>query len=579
MNKLLRDPSYKNNEGFNSLDLSSDLKFSSTVAHVMPVMWDFLQPGDTVRLRSRLRTRTLPLISAAFGDIEEHVRYFFVPMSQIYKPYEQLYNGIQDFGSDFYKTIIESPSRLTDLLPSITLADIRTFLLAVIDDSTSEHLNSKDDKLFDALRLLECLGVPVQTIFTPAFNTQTSWSAHRINLLPLLAYHKIWFDYMRDSDRIPNDPSYYNADSWCDVNIRPSDGSFGYAFLWKLFTLHCCPVSKDTVNNVFVSPLFGENGVGGDKLHTLTNAVNNWLTSVTPAPRGVDGLGNRTNPTTIAPTPSQSPSVNQITVATLRSSFAVNKLLEITRRAKKHYDAQILAHFGVDVPMGVNGEAIEIGHHKQELVIGDVISTADTALTGNTGAMLGEVGGKGYGNDVSDKFKFKASTHGVLMAVYYARPRFVYQQTGLDKKLLYARISDIPRPEYDDLGQQPVFRFNRQIMPTASENSVIDNWEYRFSEVKSQMSRAILGLSRSLKSWCISRSPLYAVADAFYCTPKDANQIFEIPYNVQIPTADTNVNALVAANALAFDTDTMIHQLSIEYIKASKLSTYGITSL
>lgn len=101
MNKLLNDPTYRSNTGYSGNDLSHTVDFSSTVGQLLPLSWDILQPGDKVSIQTRLKTRTQPLISAAFGEIEEHVRTFFVPFSQIYKPYEQLFNGIQDYGSDF----------------------------------------------------------------------------------------------------------------------------------------------------------------------------------------------------------------------------------------------------------------------------------------------------------------------------------------------------------------------------------------------------------------------------------------------------------------------------------------------
>lgn len=573
MNKLLTNPTFKSNTGYSGNDLSHTIDFSSTVGHVLPVSWDILQPGDKVSIQARLKTRTQPLISSAFGEIEEHVRTFFVPFSQIYKPYEQLFNGIQDYGSDFYNAVIVN-NRLSDILPIVSLGQIFNFLKDRVPGADGEDATS----FFDPCRLLECIGVPIQHMLEYlGINSDTSWMQHSVNLLPLLAYKKIWYDYFRDTDRVVNDPTAYNFDSWVDSSTH----TISEERLIKLFTIGYVPCRKDTTNNLFVSPLFGESGVGGDGLRTLTNAVNNWLTSLVPEPVGTNTQANFDNPTSVRIANSGLANVN---IASLRSSFAVNKLLEITRRAHKHYDAQILAHFGVSVPMGVSGEAMEVGHHSQDIVIGDVIATADTSLgsgTSRTGAPLGEIGGKGYSHEVSNFDSFEAKTHGILMTVYYARPRYVYLQTGLDKKLAYTKISDIPREEYDDLGMQPKFVLNQYIDYTASRNSAITQWEYRYSEVKTAMSRAILGLSRGLKSWTISRYPFFVGALDFYVKPTDINQIMEVPYSANISRVVPNVTVqtMRLASISAFDTDPLINQLRLVYKKTSKLSTYGLQDI
>lgn len=575
MNKLLKNPSYRSNTGYSGNDLSHTIDFTSTVGQAVPVSWDILQPGDKIKQQVRLKTRTQPLVTAAFGEIEEHVRTFFVPFSQIYKPYEQLFNGIQDYGSDFYNAVIVN-NRLSDILPIVSLGQLYDYLLNILPDSTETPASL----FFDKFRLLEMIGLPMSKIAEDfAQGTDTTWRSHSVNLLPFMAYQKIWYDYFRDTDRIVNDPQAYNYDSWVDStnHVISSDR------LAKFLTLRYVPCKRDTTNNLFVSPVFGELGVGGDHLKILVNSVNNWLTSVIPQPVGSDGSLNDSNPTSIRPSGSipSSTLYNGLNVASLRSAFAVNKLLEITRRAHKHYDAQILAHFGVKVPMGINGESFEVGHHEQQLVIGDVISTADTSLNSNTGAMLGEIAGKGYSHEVSDFESFEASTHGILMTIYYSRPRYVYEQTGIDKKLAYTKISDFPREEYDDLGMQPKFLMNMKLSANAASNAAIEQYEYRYSEVKTAMSRAILGMARTLKGWVITREPVFVTAEDFYVKPSDINQILAIPYSDTLTTVVPNQSAqtLRLASLTAFNSDPFMNHLLLVYKKTSKLSTYGLMDI
>ena len=267
MKKILKNPSYKSNIGYNGLDLSNVLGFSSSVAHILPVEWDFLQPDDKVRVSCKMKTRTMPLISAAMATIEENVRWFFVPMSQIFKPFEQTYNGIQDYGSDYYASMLHS-NRISDILPEVPLTSLINFLEDAVSDNNPKLF-------FETSRLLECLGLPIQRICQLyAQKDGGNFGQHSVNVLPLLAYQKIWSDYMRDSDRYVNDPEYYNADSWVD-NLNHLN-MFDSTRLSKILKLQNCPVEKDICNNISVSPLFSEASVGGDNTVTL-RAVNDWL--------------------------------------------------------------------------------------------------------------------------------------------------------------------------------------------------------------------------------------------------------------------------------------------------------------
>lgn len=569
MNKILNDPTYRNNSGYNGNDMSSIQTFTSSVGHILPVTWDFLQPGDKIRVSDKIRTRTMPLVSAAFGEIEEHVRWFFVPMSQIYKPFGDLFHGIQDLPSDFYNTVITSQStRLSNRIPQVPLKLIINTLLGRLTNDPSMA-----PSFFRSCRLLEMMGVPLKQILTTDFLTDETlgWRMHGINLLPFMAYQKIWFDYFRDTDRYPNDPTYYNYDTFCDVNNQPEAQLQNR--IGKFLELQLCPMFKDSVNNLMVSPLFGESGVGGDSKTTL-NQVKNWLVSTTVRPVDTGVQQSYTVPTSV--TPNSTSPIGSLSTAALRSMFAVDKLLEITRRAKKHYDAQTLAHFGVVVPMGMDGECIEIGHHKSNIVIGDVLSTAATEE-----ASLGEIAGKGYNSDQSGSNQFEAKTHGVLMCVYYARPKVQYDQLGIDKKLLYSYVYDFPREEFENLGMQPVFKYNQILGVNETDNVVVQGWQYRYQEVKSQVSRALTGMSRTLASWNIIRDMNYKDPISFYCQPWQINDIMDVKYSELFtqPLTLTPAQRAAGENENMYDTDPLVHQLLIDYRKASKLSTYGIAQL
>lgn len=570
MNDILSNPTYKNKEGYNGLDLSNPFAFTCSVGHIVPFLWDFVQAGDKISMASYLRTRTTPLISAAMADVEENVRFFFVPLNQLYSAFKETFVGVNDFPSDLYsKNIIDG--NFPDYIPQIKLGTFAGLLTDIISES--------DDAEFSTVcRLAEALGIPVYKILQYWSQTNRTHLNHSINLLPFMAYQKIWFDHFRDTDRIPNDPSYYNFDSWFTSGNVQIPAEQLVERLRKFLTLRYCPVTKDAENNLSVSPLFG-----GTDINSLGNGVlqqvNQWLTSLgatSTADETQTGLES-THPTTTFASGNFPMSVNP---SNLRAVFATEKLLEIVRRSPKHFDAQMLAQMGVKIPKGLDGESVSFGHHTQPLIIGDVVATSDTYnAEEKTGAMLGEIGGKGYSADKSRAYEFTAPFHGIVMAVFYARPKYFYHPYGIDKKLAYTRVSDFPRLQYDDLGQQPVFVLNQNMQNAQTFNTQIQGWQYRYTEVKTSRPLAFGALARSLRNWVISRSGIYGQdANDYYVKGTDINQILETPYTDFIDDFGSDSN-IAEINHNLFDTDPLINQVHIDYRKASKISVYGLPKI
>ena len=104
--------------------------------------------------------------------------------------------------------------------------------------------------------------------------------------------------------------------------------------------------------------------------------------------------------------------------AAIRQMFANEKLAMITGRARKNYDSQILAHYGIKVPHDVKHELSLIGQDSYSLRIGEVTSLAST-----DDAPLGELAGKGWASSRENgnqprQHKFTAPVHGVVMTIF-----------------------------------------------------------------------------------------------------------------------------------------------------------------
>lgn len=212
----------------------------------------------------------------------------------------------------------------------------------------------------------------------------------------------------------------------------------------------------------------------------------------------------------------ESAGASVLNTANLRALFAQEKLLSITGRAKKNYDAQTLAHFGVKVPHDVKHEISCFGHDQSEINIGEVIATAGTEQTA-----LGEIAGKGYGRLQSKMHKFTAPCHGVVMAILSFVPDVNYQDTFGKYNVVTGR-NDLFVPEYDHLGMQPLFRYecepaaNTDETPGVQETDIM-GWQYRYEQWKRRYNRVSMAFDvdsqyevptlGSLSSWILSRVP------------------------------------------------------------------------
>ena len=589
MANLFSNPSHTAHIGYNGFDMDNVLKFTSTTGELLPVYYDILQPGDKVTCSTELRTRTMPLRTAAMAKITERVEWFFVPMRYIFSLFNDWYYGINDnHSSIFYSANFKSQ------LPYIPGSDFVGFVQSIFSSPVNDWMFSRSPEtgLYNkntSLRVMEMLGIPVGSIYN-----NTVGSA-MMSVCPLFAcaYQKIFYDYYRLTDRLQNNPAFYNLDAFysnpAGIDLSVTD----------LFTLRYRPRYRDFFTSLYTSPLMGNQSINSwshnnsSDILDLTNSFSQWLASglklqTSDSAGAVSSSSNKisvkdnVNPTQINSifpfdgVGTHSPVVyNNLSPTQIRTSFAVQKLLEITRRAGKHWDAQTLAHFGVKVPKNLAGEVVFLGKSTEsDIEIGDVISTADTD-NGDTGMPLGEIGGKGYNYGRPSTCKYEASEHGILMAIYSAEVCNDYSaQTQYDRLNTLIDRSSWPTPEFDNLGMQPLFLYQYKFIGNSSSWSPVMGWQYRWSEFKTKYNRVCGALSRSMSDWTtLQHFKLFTIgggmpAGDFYCSPFDLDTIMQKPYEFGY-----------ADNSSLFDSDPLIHMINFNVKKASKMSTYGLETL
>lgn len=450
----------KNKVSRNAFDLSYRNITSCCVGQLIPFFCKEVMPGDNVRLKTDWFTRTVPINTAAYTRIREHIDYFFVPFHLLWRFSEQAFTQLTDNYQHSYTDMPSAQSVLNGTsVPSFTLDDVDNFLKAFKAASTSQSSYIKDDGGNNAIvgtyRLLDSLGYGIKQ---NGSNVYMPYNAFR-----LLAYQKIYFDYYRFEQWEESNPNCFNVDYF-----TPSMGTLcfhNYSDKYSRlsitdpnlhntpFTLRYANYPKDLFMGLLPSPQYGGTSYAPIDFDSKFLRVSTVANTQPSESLGLDGdelttsNGHTFNLELSNSQPDNIPSLN---VLELRKAQAVQKWKEITNCHKKSYKAQIEAHYGVNVSEVASDMVTYLGGSDQTLDIGEVVNQS---LTNDEQATIhgkGISSGSGY-----IEYQVK-NYHGIIMGIYHAQPIADYSSDSVDAFNMKVDFSDYAIPEFDKLGMQPV---------------------------------------------------------------------------------------------------------------------------
>lgn len=504
-------------------DLLVDPKgFTCAPGMLCPIFADFASPGDKYYITHSLDfMRTAPLAAPAMCDVKVHYESYFVPIQMLYQPFEQSFFSLTDLQSNFYSTSALQNNNLP-------LFDYPDYVTKVRAEANTNNARQDAFRFADLLRLN-----PLN--FSPAFSTGTSpgqdgTCAYGPKFFPwqVLAYHCIWQYVYRLDDKISFSNSKFNWDAnysnTTGVQYSGDSGFFGiYQRPWEFdyyTSLYRSPiVSDNNLQSVMPDRHYSDLGISYTRPATYDNLtyapVNSAITQTVSSLISAD----ITDPDKISRTYS---------TAMIRQMFANEKLSMITGRTRKTYDSQVLAHFGIDVPHDPKHDIARIGHDVYDLRVGEVTSLAST-----NDAALGDLAGKGYassyrtdGHNMAQKHEFVAPCHGVIMTIFSVEPKKRYYG-GFARENAVTNTFDFPVPEFDRMGNQPVYRYeagninNDSNVGTVTSMTDIIGWNMRYHQWKKRpatctcafMAGNAVGGANNWQAYMISAFP-YAVVDA-----------------------------------------------------------------
>ena len=522
-NSIFARNAHRANLQRNAFDLSFTSKFTASVGMLLPCFCKEVNPNEHFRINPEMFLRTVPLNSAAFVRLKQYCEFYFVPTRLLWRSFPQFIAGT----SNQFSTAISDGSKFS----SVPTWDFNT-LLKLLTTSGTDACGYPFK--YGAVRLLDLLGYGVNVSNVDsliAANTAKPFS-FKVSPFRMLAYQKIYSDFYRNSLYESIDVENFNVDNTSSSSsIANQTASMMYLRYrdWKKDYFNA--VSPQFQGNEFMSASFtpflfpsaGQDVNANPTSWTYNNGNFQGGLSINQ-PSGSSSAG--------------------LTVANLRSAYALDKL----------YRLMVSAKDGVDAPDD-DWKSKFIGAIDSPVTIGDVTTTSDTYdETSNIGAIPGTLYGNGWSQS-KGTIDFTSKEHGIIMGIFSILPECDYQSDQINAFNTKLKREDFFVPEFADLGKQPTpiyqFKFNKD-----TDMSKVLGWNLRYSEYKTSLD-IVHGVfnsddkfqNQSYNAWVAPRNQTLAqysngaTVSFFKALPSVLNQVMVQQYDGTEQTDQFLVNA------------------------------------
>lgn len=617
-NSLFKYKDVHNSVHKSGFDLSFKNAFTAKTGEMLPIHWQFIYPNDHFDIGVQWFTRTQPVNTAAYTRIREYFDWFFVPMHLLWKSFDTVITQMTD--NPVQATSMTGNAQLSANIPYLSgLQYLRIMMSGIInsDSPTNQFGFSRADL---AQKLLEYLDYGNMSTSDTLFGTSLGSSSTNsytqralfqvaVNPFPLFAYHKIYQDYVRNSQWEKAKPYLWNADySAGGVLSVPASGDSYYNHE-TLVDMHYWNWNKDLFMGVLPSTQYGDVAAINVGAATGIDAPVSAKYSNSYYPLGIGQGLQRGLSTPYTVYGSDSPSTTQANIGTsiqkvnsatdtipqgsplvaqiqqsqasfnvlqLRMAECLQRWKEIAQSGSQDYRNQIKKHFGIDVPEGMSNMCEYLGGQAGSLDISEVLNN------NITGSEQANIAGKGTGSGQGQAFRRQFNDYGILMGIYHNVPLMDYVITGQKKEALYTQATDFAIPELDSIGMEavPMVTFQNSYLlgwPTSGSTLGVNSalgYAPRYWELKTNVDRihgaftttlldwvAPIG-QKFMKDWLVSvqsgSRDIVATYKMFKVNPSLLNTIFTVAADSKWDTDQFLINAQINIKAVRpFDYDGM----------------------
>lgn len=518
-----------NNEIFSSIpvdrvkksrfDLSHEVKTTTQMGKLTPILCKEVVPGDSVRLSTQGFIRTAPLVAPVYHRIDSYIHHFFVPTRII----------VVGHGEDnIWQKFITGGKEGTDttVMPFITMDDLFNPPLV---DTNAQYLAA-----FGPSSIWAYMGLPALTTIgypTLADIEGQALTLQKISILPFAALAQIAIDYFLDenyisaellaSTRTPSFPLHEGQytqglaqnkafiQNWVmglKVAATWIDGTYRRAYEKDYFT-SALPWAQR--GGEVLIPMEAE--VTYSPVSTVVGAVasaNNEYLGASPGafPKDLEGfdavsgalIGDRRIENIDSITNST------ITINDLRTAIVVQRWLENSARGGYKYNESTFVHFGVSIPDYRLDRAEYLGGGRSPVQIGEVTATATSVDAEDQTLPQGNMAGRGMSYQESNQFSYQCKEHGFIISIFSTIPRTGYYQ-GLGKMWTRETKEDYLWPEFANLGEQVVK--SDELYWDLSGTGLGDfGYQQRYAEYKYAMDTISGDFVDTLSFWTLART-------------------------------------------------------------------------
>lgn len=504
-----------NRSGF---DLSHENRGTAKVGILVPVMCREMEGHDSLSVNLGAQIQFAPFATDFYGRIKVYFESFFVPYRIIDGSYKDLYSyslsSMQGAGS--------SPSvgdgAFNNYFEGLRVYDLNPNSTTPSGDASNPHPKLDATMTADPSvglvgpgTLLDYLGVKCSKIVT---GSGAAKYLRLNNFHRLSAYHRIYEEYYMDA-RIQK-----------HAFARYRSGSLSNAQM-----LYTCPYRGTPYNSG--NKVFWEDGPLLDGVYMTglrsRNYAKDYFTTATPDPQfggeigfSVDGSGRAT--------------ISQVRVAN-----ALQQFVELHNKCGIHYDDLAFARTGIRPSDAAVDIPIYLGRQVYDVYNKSVFQTsfdANDQITSSTPNPFQTVGNK-YANGQAlgsgNLCNFTATEGGIFMVLMSVVPDASYG-TGSVRQWDYDNIFDLPTPQLEGIGDQPIYLgelLNSENMLIGGvqqfvthDRSRVFGYTQRFAEAKFMLdeTHGLLRDGMTLSAFALKRSFFRdpALGKAFLTVPTDA---------------------------------------------------------
>lgn len=488
-------------------DLSHEKRLSTRMGRLTPIFVSETLPDDTFKMNSEVMIRLAPLIAPIMHRVNVYVHFFFVPNRLLWKDWENfITNG---------RLGTETPP----VPPNVGMQSVLTRNANYLDIGSN----------------MDYLGFP-----NIPDASQASYAGRNVDLMPIAAFYKCWYDYYRDRNYVADD-SFLPLASGTTVDNNLIDTLFYPRFRdWqKDYFTSSLPWTQR--GNEVLMPLQGSGVVTYLPTSKLKITGGADVAGDTLVGRRV-GIGasgdmivgmanNSTGGQTGRVENIQSVSLtsSDVSINDLRRAVRLQEWMERNALAGSRYVESLWAHFGRKSSDGRLQRAEYLGGGKVTVKISEVVTTAysedDAAQTVPPANLAGH--GISFGN--TNRFTYNCEEHGFVIGLMSVMPTSAYMQGA--PRMFFGRNTflDYPWPTFAHLGEQEVFKYELYADPTNitadRTTQPVFGYQSRYADWKYIHSSTHGDLRTSLDFWHLTRkfasSPVIGAA---FCRFEDSLQ-------------------------------------------------------